>query len=90
MGKEFICFLLIEKLGFEVPTLVQAQAIPVILAGRHALINAATGTGKTVAYLAPLIHQFFSIYLSQTDNNYACLLLCIMSYCPGFEYTAIA
>ncbi|XP_072062213.1 DEAD-box ATP-dependent RNA helicase 17-like [Arachis hypogaea] len=73
-----LCDELREKLGFEVPTLVQAQAIPVILAGRHALINAATGTGKTVAYLAPLIHQFFSIYLSQTDNNYACLLLSLV------------
>lgn len=29
-------FLFTERLGFEVPTLVQAQAIPVILSGRHA------------------------------------------------------
>ncbi|KAL3645847.1 hypothetical protein CASFOL_011027 [Castilleja foliolosa] len=45
-----------ERLGFEVPTQVQAQAIPVVLSGRHVLVNAATGTGKTVAYLAPIIH----------------------------------
>ncbi|KAK9274645.1 hypothetical protein L1049_021896 [Liquidambar formosana] len=44
-------------MGFEAPTLVQAQAIPVILSGRHVLVNAATGTGKTVAYLAPIIHH---------------------------------
>ncbi|XP_016193048.1 DEAD-box ATP-dependent RNA helicase 17-like [Arachis ipaensis] len=72
MGKEFICFLLIEKLGFEVPTLVQAQAIPVILAGRHALINAATGTGKTVAYLAPLIHhlQNYDTCIQRSDGTF--------------------
>ena len=36
-GKHLISFSfwLIERLGFEVPTLVQAQAIPVILSGRH-------------------------------------------------------
>ncbi|KAL4392213.1 hypothetical protein AHAS_Ahas03G0322600 [Arachis hypogaea] len=77
MGKEFICFLLIEKLGFEVPTLVQAQAIPVILAGRHALINAATGTGKTVAYLAPLIHhlQNYDTCIQRSDGTFGNVVL---------------
>ncbi|KAL3642881.1 DEAD-box ATP-dependent RNA helicase 17 [Castilleja foliolosa] len=53
---ETLCEQLKERLGFEVPTQVQAQAIPVVLSGRHVLVNAATGTGKTVAYLAPIIH----------------------------------
>ncbi|XP_020975356.1 DEAD-box ATP-dependent RNA helicase 17 isoform X1 [Arachis ipaensis] len=85
--REFICFLLIEKLGFEVPTLVQAQAIPVILAGRHALINAATGTGKTVAYLAPLIHhlQNYDTCIQRSDGTFALVLvptreLCLQVY----------
>ncbi|KAK9948136.1 hypothetical protein M0R45_003724 [Rubus argutus] len=52
-----LCDQLQERLGFKAPTLVQAQAIPVILSGRHVLVNAATGTGKTVAYLAPVIHH---------------------------------
>jgi ATP-dependent RNA helicase DDX31/DBP7 len=92
-------------LGFEGPTLVQAQAIPVILSGRHVypsvfffffnffqqfmyliliqcfflyiylteikiyrLVNAATGTGKTVAYLAPIIHHLHS-YPSRIDRE---------------------
>ncbi|XVF24355.1 hypothetical protein REPUB_Repub13aG0120800 [Reevesia pubescens] len=46
-----------ERLGFEAPTVVQAQAIPVILSGRHVLVNAETGSGKTIAYLAPIIHH---------------------------------
>ncbi|KAG7030524.1 DEAD-box ATP-dependent RNA helicase 17 [Cucurbita argyrosperma subsp. argyrosperma] len=52
-----LCDELRDKMGFEVPTLVQAQAIPAILSGRHVLVNAATGTGKTVAYLVPIIHH---------------------------------
>ncbi|KAL9314599.1 hypothetical protein ACSQ67_020051 [Phaseolus vulgaris] len=52
-----LCEQLRERLGFEVPTQVQAQAIPVILSGRHALVNAATGTGKTAAYLAPIVYE---------------------------------
>ncbi|XP_061354977.1 DEAD-box ATP-dependent RNA helicase 17 isoform X1 [Gastrolobium bilobum] len=55
-----LCDQLRERMSFEVPTLVQAQAIPVILSGRHALVNAATGTGKTVAYLAPIIHHLLN------------------------------
>ncbi|GMI73228.1 hypothetical protein HRI_000992100 [Hibiscus trionum] len=49
--------LLRKKFGFEAPTPVQAQAIPVILSGRHVLLNAETGLDKTIAYLAPIIHQ---------------------------------
>ncbi|KAI7735577.1 hypothetical protein M8C21_012679, partial [Ambrosia artemisiifolia] len=52
-----LCDQLRDRMGFEAPTLVQAQAIPLILSGRHVLVNAATGTGKTVTYLAPVIHQ---------------------------------
>ncbi|KAL2932359.1 DEAD-box ATP-dependent RNA helicase 17 [Bienertia sinuspersici] len=46
----------LKRLGFEIPTHVQAQAIPVILSGRHTC-QSATGTGKTVAYLAPIVHH---------------------------------
>ncbi|GMP37027.1 hypothetical protein CsSME_00008915 [Camellia sinensis var. sinensis] len=52
-----LCDQLRDRMGFEFPTLIQAQAIPVILSGRHVLVNAATGTGKTVVYLAPIIHH---------------------------------
>jgi superfamily II DNA/RNA helicase len=39
--------------GFERPTPVQAEAIPVILSRRDTIIESETGTGKTFAYLAP-------------------------------------
>ncbi|KAG4381603.1 hypothetical protein AAZX31_15G171900 [Glycine max] len=82
-----LCEQLRERLGFEVPTLVQAQAIPVILSGRHALVNAATGTGKTVAYLAPIIHhlQGYENRIQRSDGTFALVLvptreLCLQVY----------
>ena len=42
------------------------QSIPIILFGRHVLINVAPGTGKTVAYLAPIIHLFAEPWLLQS------------------------
>jgi ATP-dependent RNA helicase RhlE len=41
--------------GYTLPTPVQAQAIPVILAGRDVLAGAQTGTGKTAAFTLPML-----------------------------------
>ncbi|SBW11002.1 ATP-dependent RNA helicase RhlE [uncultured Alphaproteobacteria bacterium] len=41
--------------GLTEPTPVQAEAIPHVLAGRDVLATAATGTGKTAAYLLPVL-----------------------------------
>lgn len=46
----------IEKKGLSVPTQVQAVAIPKALEGRDLTARAHTGTGKTLAYLAPAVH----------------------------------
>ena len=43
----------LASFGFDTPTPVQMQAIPVILSRRDAIIESETGTGKTFAYLAP-------------------------------------
>lgn len=45
----------IEDLGYSVPTPIQLQAIPQVLAGHDVLGIAQTGTGKTAAYLLPLL-----------------------------------
>ncbi len=49
--------LAINKLGFETPTPVQQQAIPPILECRDCLVSAETGSGKTAAYLLPLMQH---------------------------------
>ena len=43
--------------GIEEPTGVQAGAIPAILAGQKAVLHSGTGTGKTLAYLLPVMQR---------------------------------
>jgi len=47
----------IEDLDFEQPTPIQAKAVPVILSGRDVVGIAQTGTGKTFAYLWPILRD---------------------------------
>jgi ATP-dependent RNA helicase RhlE len=47
----------IEKKGYTTPTPIQDQAIPHLLKGRDVVGTANTGTGKTAAFLIPLIHN---------------------------------
>lgn len=47
----------VSEAGYEVPTEVQQRAIPELLAGRDVLATAQTGTGKTAAFVLPMLHQ---------------------------------
>jgi ATP-dependent RNA helicase RhlE len=47
----------VESLGFVRPTPIQSEAIPPALEGRDLLACAATGSGKTAAFLLPILHQ---------------------------------
>jgi ATP-dependent RNA helicase RhlE len=50
----------IEALGFETPSPIQAKAIPVVLKGKDIIASAQTGTGKTAAFLLPIIHKIIT------------------------------
>ena len=50
----------IEKLGFTKPTRVQQQAIPAAMQYRDLLISAETGSGKTAAFLLPILQRLMS------------------------------
>jgi ATP-dependent RNA helicase RhlE len=47
----------VEDLGFEQPTPIQAKAIPPLMEGKDVLGAAATGSGKTAAFLLPILHK---------------------------------
>ena len=47
----------IEELGFEEPTAIQEQAIPLMLRGVDVIAQAQTGTGKTAAFVLPIIQR---------------------------------
>jgi len=47
----------IDEVGYELPTSIQAQSIPPLLAGHDLLGQAQTGTGKTAAFALPLLSR---------------------------------
>ena len=51
----------IESMGFEKPTPIQEQAIPHILLQRDMIACAQTGTGKTGAFLIPILHMLADV-----------------------------
>ena len=54
----------VREQGYDAPTPIQAQAIPVVLQGGDLLAGAQTGTGKTAAFTLPLLHR-----LSQSEGG---------------------
>src|SRR5690625_392925 len=51
----------IDGLGYEHPTPIQASAIPVALQGRDVMGAAQTGTGKTAAFVLPILHRLMPL-----------------------------
>ncbi|HSV59943.1 MAG TPA: DEAD/DEAH box helicase [Variovorax sp.] len=56
----------VHEHGYDTPTPIQAQAIPVVLEGHDLLGGAQTGTGKTAAFTLPMLHK---LTMSRSANN---------------------
>jgi ATP-dependent RNA helicase RhlE len=56
----------VREQGYETPTAIQAQAIPLVLEGHDLLGGAQTGTGKTAAFTLPLLHR---LSMSRSAQN---------------------
>jgi ATP-dependent RNA helicase RhlE len=50
----------VRELGFHRPTPIQERAIPEAAAGRDVLATATTGSGKTAAFVLPIVHRLLS------------------------------
>ena len=65
----------ISKQGFKKPTDIQFKAIPPILKGDDVLAIAQTGTGKTAAFVIPVLHLLQERKLKGRSNGIRCLVM---------------
>ena len=56
----------VRRADYSVPTPVQKHGMPIIMAGRDLMASAQTGSGKTAAFLLPILHKLME---SQADNH---------------------
>lgn len=65
----------LDKEGYETPTPIQAQAIPLVMEGGDILGIAQTGTGKTAAFALPLLHHLCKLPDMPGPGAVRCLII---------------
>lgn len=60
----------LHNMGITIPTPVQKRTIPLVMQGKNLLVQSPTGTGKTIAYLAPLLMS-----INTTTKDLECIIL---------------
>jgi ATP-dependent RNA helicase DDX56/DBP9 len=85
----------IDKMGYREPTLVQDACIPLALQGKDILAKARTGSGKTDAYLIPIIQKLLvksGLAIVLVPTKELCLQVeqqakALLVYCPNIACT---
>ena len=62
----------LDKLGFAQPTPVQQQVLPKAIEHKDLLVSAATGSGKTAAFLLPMMQRFLDCPSPRTGTLPRC------------------
>ena len=92
----------LNEIGYETPTPIQSQAIPLLLSGRDILGHAPTGTGKTAAFALPLLStidvhnkniqvlfQKFLVLVIITHRTARTIAVqCFIAHCDNFHVVA--
>jgi ATP-dependent RNA helicase RhlE len=65
----------VREQGYETPTPIQQQAIPMVLSGADLLAGAQTGTGKTAGFTLPMLHRLMAKPASTTKRVVRALVL---------------
>ncbi|XP_046431785.1 probable ATP-dependent RNA helicase DDX56 isoform X1 [Neodiprion fabricii] len=65
----------VAKLGWLEPTLIQEKTIPLLLDGKDVLVRARTGSGKTAAFVIPIIQKILSGKQTQMRQEIKALIL---------------
>ncbi len=64
----------LAAIGYSEPTPIQSESIPVVLAGKDILGQAQTGTGKTAAFVLPILQKLYSC--ESPERKPIALILC--------------
>ncbi len=57
LGLDEVLLKSLDRLGYESPTPIQAETIPLLLKGKDLVGQAQTGTGKTAAFALPILSK---------------------------------
>ena len=64
----------LATMGYQQPTPIQTEGIPVVLSGKDVLGQAQTGTGKTAAFVLPILQKLYAI--ESPERKPVALVLC--------------
>lgn len=65
-----------DSMGFEQMTPVQASAIPLFLGNKDVVVEAVTGSGKTLSFLVPVVERILRMDEATKTHHVASVIVC--------------